>query len=444
MTRFPPGPKSKYPGSGFVQFRKDPMGFLERLAREFGDVVHWRIVGQHTFLINRPDLIRDVLVTDARKFCKEMKASRTLLCEGLTVSDGELHRRQRRAIQPTFRHERIPVFAEVMVRYAERARTRWRDDATLDLKEEMEGISLAVIGETMFGANLEPHAATIQSAMDGAIGSPPNMLLPLARAVEKLPLPAAHRAKAGRAKIHGIVEQLIRDRRSAGDRGEDLLSILLRAQNEGSNGARMTDEQIHDEMMNLLIAGYETVSNALAWTWYLLSEHPEVEAQLHEEIDRVLANRLPTFADIAALQCTENVIRESLRLYPPLWMVWRRAIEDYPLDGYVAPAGSIIIMSQHVMHRDERYFAEPLRFNPERWTKEFSERLPKFAYFPFGGGPRQCVGDRFGSMEAVLILATVAQKWSLRLVPGRAVVPNPLLTLRPKYGLQMIAHRRNR
>jgi len=218
----------------------------------------------------------------------------------------------------------------------------------------------------------------------------------------------------------------------------------LLAQNEGSNGARMTDEQIHDEMMNLLIAGYETVSNALAWTWYLLSEHPEVEAQLHEEIDRVLANRLPTFADIAALQCTENVIRESLRLYPPLWMVWRRAIEDYPLDGYVAPAGSIIIMSQHVMHRDERYFAEPLRFNPERWTEEFSERLPKFAYFPFGGGPRQCVGDRFGSMEAVLILATVAQKWSLRLVPGRAVVPNPLLTLRPKSGLQMIAHRRNR
>ena len=444
MTRFPPGPKSKYPGSGFVQFRKDPMGFLERLAREFGDVVHWRIGGQHTFLINRPDLIRDVLVTDARKFCKEMKASRTLLGEGLTVSDGELHRRQRRAIQPTFRHERIPVFAEVMVRYAERARTRWRDDATLDLKEEMEGISLAVIGETMFGANLEPHAATIHSAMDAAIGSPPNMLLPWARAVEKLPLPAVHRAKAGRAKIHGIVEQLISDRRSAGDRGEDLLSILLLAQNEGSNGARMTDEQIHDEMMNLLIAGYETVSNALAWTWYLLSEHPEVEAQLHEEIDRVLANRLPTFADIAALQCTENVIRESLRLYPPLWMVWRRAIEDYPLDGYVAPAGSIIIMSQHVMHRDERYFAEPLRFNPERWTEEFSERLPKFAYFPFGGGPRQCVGDRFGFMEAVLILATVAQKWSLRLVPGRAVVPNPLLTLRPKYGLQMIAHRRNR
>ena len=323
-----------------------------------------------------------------------ISAATLLLGAGLTVSDGELHRRQRRTIQPIFRHERIPVFAEVMVRYAERARTRWRDDATLDLKEEMEGISLAVIGETMFGANLEPHAATIQSAMDGAIGSPPNMLLPLARAVEKLPLPAAHRTTSttlGRSSC-------IRRRSSA----------CKSAWPEGVTRF-------------LVLAGNASAGNS-----------------------RVYNSFGPTFADIATLQCTENVIRESLRLYPPLWMVWRRAIEDYPLDGYVAPAGSIIIMSQHVMHRDERYFAEPLRFNPERWTEEFNERLPRFAYFPFGGGIRQCLGDRFGFMEAVLVLTTVVQKWRFRLVPGHRVVPNPLLTLRPKYGMQMIANRRNR
>jgi cytochrome P450 len=444
MTSFPPGPKSRYPGSGYLRFRKDPMGFLERMAHEFGDIVHWRIGRRHTFFINHPDLIQDVLVTNCKSFTKVMEASRTLLGQGLTASEGDLHRRQRRALQPAFHHERVGEFGKVMVTRAERAQSRWRDGSALDLKDEMGRISLAVVGETMFGVNLEPHAAAIQSAMDTTIGSPPNMLLPLAQLVEKLPLPKVRRMKAGRAKIHAVVDQLISERRvSAGERN-DLLSILLFAQDQGNNGNRMTGEQVHDEVMNFLIGGHETVSDALGWTWYLLSLHPEVEARLHEELDRILGDRLPSFADMEALRFTKNVTKESLRLYPPLWMIWRRAVEDYPLGDYIAPAGSIVLLSQHVMHRDQRYFAEPLRFNPERWTQEFNERLPKFAYFPFGGGPRQCIGDRFGFMEVILVIATVAQKWKFRLVPGYPVVPHPLLTLRPKYGLRMTAHRRNR
>jgi cytochrome P450 len=444
MTRLPAGPKSRYPGSAFLRFRKDPMRFLERMAHEFGDIVHWKIGGQHAFFINHPDLIQEVLVGNTRNFRKVMEASRTLLGYGLVASDGDLHRRQRRTVQPGFRSEQIVNFAGVMVKHAQHAQSRWRDGAILDLKDEMELISLDVVGETLFGVNLRPHIADIQSAMDTAIGSPPNMLLPLAQLVEKLPLPMMRRIKQGRSKIHRVVDQIISERRASAERGDDVLSILLNAQKQGNDGERMTTEQLHDEVINFLIAGYETVSDALAWTWYLLAQNPAAEARLNEELDRILGERLPTLADLGALQFTANVIKESLRLYPPLWMLWRGVVKDCFLGDFVAPAGSIVIASQHVMHRDERYFTNPLRFKPERWTKEFNERLPKFAYFPFGGGPHQCIGDRFGFMELILVIATIAQKWKFQLVPGHPVVPSALLILRPKHGLRMIAHQRRR
>lgn len=424
-----------------MRFRKDPLAYLESTAREFGDVAYWKLGRQKLFLINHPDLIRDVLVTDSDNFTKEMKAARKLLGRGLTTSDGELHRRQRRIVQPSFRQGQIAAFAETMIRHAEHARARWRDGATLDLAHEMGRLTLAVVGETLFGADLEPYTDDVRAALAATIGSPPNMLLPIARFVEKLPLPTIRRMKAGRAKLDEIVYGLINDRRASGAEHDDLLSILLLAQDEDGH-PQMTDQQVRDEVMNFLIAGHETTANALSWTWYLLSQHPDVEIQLHQELDRVLAGRSPTLADMAALPFTENVIRESLRLYPPLWMIWRRAINDYELNGYVAPAGSIIIISQHVTHRDARHFSEPLRFNPNRWTEEFKERLPKYAFFPFGGGPRQCIGDRFGFMEAILTLAIVAQEWQFRLIRGHPVIPQPLLTLRPKYGLRMTALRR--
>lgn len=443
MTRFPSSPNFRYPGSAYWSFRKDPLSFLEQMACKVGDVVHWKIGWQDTFLIKHPDFIQDVLVTSARNFSKIMEASRSLLGLGLTASEGELHRRQRRAVQPSFRQDQIAEFAEVMVKHAESARKRWSDGAIIDLKDEMELISLDVVGETLFGVNLRPYAADIQSAMDATIGSPANMLLPLARLVERLPLPKVRRIKAERAKLHRAVDQIISERRMSAQKRDDLLSILLLACEQVNNGERMTEEQVHDEVLNFLIAGHETVSDALCWTWYLLSQNPEAQARLEEELERVLGDRLPTLADLEALQFTGNVVKESLRLYPPLWMIWRRALKDHRLGDFIVPAQSIVVTSQHITHRDERYFVQPLHFKPERWTKEFHKRLPKFAYFPFGGGPRQCIGDRFGLMESILVVATVAQHWKFRLIADHPVVPDPLLTLRPKYGLHVVAHRRS-
>jgi len=439
MTRFPPGPKSSYPGSGFLRFRKDPMGFLERMAREFGDIVHWKMGGQNVFLINDANLIRDVLITQDKKFDKQLEAARSLLGLGLTVSGGELHRRQRQSIQPGFYRDRIAKFAEVMVQCAARAQNRWGENATLDIKREMERIALRVVGETLFGVNLESHAEAVSRAMTRAIGSPSNMMVPMLKWIEKLPLKGVRAAKAGRAVMHAVVDQVIRERRPSAGQTDDLLSSLLVADDQINDAS---DRQLHDEVMNLLIAGYETTANAMSWAWYLISQHPKVEDCLHQELDRVVGDRSPTMADFEALRLTQNVIRESLRLYPPLWIIWRRTLEDYPINGYVAPAGSLVLMCQHVTHRDKRYFPEPLRFNPDRWTEEFKEHMPKFAYFPFGGGSRQCIGDRFGFLEAVLVVATIARKWKLTLATGHPVVPAPLFTLRPKYGLRMIATRR--
>jgi len=439
MTRFPLGPKSRYPGRVFLRFRQDPIGFLEKAAAQFGDIVHWKMGGQNVFLINDPNLIRDVLITQDRKFDKQLEASRSLLGLGLTASNGELHQRQRRSIQPGFHRDRVAKFAEAMVHCAAVAQGRWEENATIDIKKEMERIALSVVGKTLFRINLESHANIISRAMATAVGSPSNMMVPMLKWIEKLPLKGVRAAKAGRAVMHAVVDQVIRERRLLAGQTDDLLAGLL-SDNDQNNGA--SEAQVHDEVMNMLIAGYETTSNAMSWTWYLLSQHPEVEDCLHQELDRVVGDRSPTMADFEALRLTQNVIRESLRLYPPLWIIWRRTLENYTLNGYVAPAGSLVLMCQYLTHRDKRYFPEPLRFNPERWTEEFREHLPKFAYFPFGGGSRQCIGDRFGFMEAVLVVATIARKWKLRLAAGHPAVPAPLFTLRPKYALRMIAMRR--
>jgi cytochrome P450 len=266
------------------------------------------------------------------------------------------------------------------------------------------------------------------------------LMLPFGKTLQRLPIPHIRRGRKARERLDAIIYGMIRERRSnLGDRG-DLLSMLLMAQDDEDRGRGMTDRQVRDEAMTIFLAGHETTANALTWTWYLLSQSPEVERRLHEEIDRVLEGRLPGVADVDRLPYTTRVVTESMRLYPPAWLVGRRAINEYSIGPYYVPPRSIIIMSQWIVHRDPRHYLEPGRFEPDRWTPEFRAALPRSAYFPFGGGPRQCIGESFAWMELVLLVATLAQQWRFELVPGHPVVPQAAVTLRPKYGMKMIAN----
>jgi cytochrome P450 len=424
---------------------RNPLEFFESLARTYGDLAHVRLGGEHVFVVSDPRVIKDVLMTHNQNFTKSRGLERTkrLLGEGLLTSEGATHLRQRRLMQPAFHRERIAKCAETMVEYAERARASWTDGATLDLSQEMSRLTLSVVGKTLFDTDVESQAKEVGEALTGVMESFWLLMLPFSKTIERLPLPRMRRSRVARARLDAIVYGFIRERRASGRDHGDLLSMLLMAQDEEDRGRGMTDVQVRDEAMTIFLAGHETTANALMWTWYLLSQSPMVARRLHEEIDRVLQGRRPTVADIAALPYVERTVTESMRLYPPAWLVGRRAINPYPIDGYTLPARSIVIMSQWIVHRDGRHYAEPARFDPDRWTPAFKAALPQFAYFPFGGGPRRCIGESFAWMELMLIVATIAQRWRFELVPDHPVETQPLVTLRAKHGMKMIARARD-
>jgi cytochrome P450 len=423
---------------------RNPLEFFENIARTYGDLAHVRLGGEHVFVISDPRVIKDVLMTHNQNFTKSRGLERTkrVLGQGLLTSEGAVHLRQRRLMQPSFHRERVVKYAATMVEYADRQRGSWADGATVDMAQEMNRLTLSVVGKTLFDADVASQAREVGEALTGVMESFWTLMLPFSNVIERLPLPRMRRSRSARERLDAIIYGLIRERRaSGGDRG-DLLSMLLLAQDDEDKGRGMSDLQVRDEAMTIFLAGHETTANALMWTWYLLSQAPDAERRLHDEIDRVLGRRLPAVADIPSLPFVERVVTESMRLFPPAWIIGRRAIDPYPIDGYVAPARSILIMSQWIVHRDARYYPEPGRFHPDRWTPEFKASIPQFAYFPFGGGPRRCIGESFAWMELMLIVATLAQQWRFELVPNHPVVPQPLVTLRAKHGMKMIARRR--
>ncbi len=439
-----PGPKLSFissliyrPGGG------NPLEFFTTLARTYGDVSSYRMAGEQLFLVNEPQLIRDVLVTHNRNFTKSrgLERSRRLLGQGLLTSEGAMHLRQRRLMQPAFHRDRIAGYGDLMVGYADRMRQGWRGGATVDIAREMNRLTLSIVGKTLFDVDVEQQAAAVGEALTAVMESFWMMMLPFAEVLERLPVPRLRRARMARARLDAIIYRMIADRRLSGRDHGDLLSMLLTAQDEDEGGG-MTDQQVRDEAMTIFLAGHETTANALTWTWYLLSQNPDVEATLHAEVDRALQGRLPTIKDLASLSYVERVVTESMRLYPPAWIIGRRAIAEYQLGQYVAPPRSILVMSPYVMQRDPRFYADPERFDPDRWTPEFRAALPKFAYFPFGGGPRQCIGESFAWMELILLVATIAQQYRLHLVPGHPVVPQPLITLRARHGMRMTIEQR--
>jgi cytochrome P450 len=419
---------------------RDPLAFLLGLRDCYGDIARVPLGGETLYLFSHPDLVRDVLVTNHRNFHKGrgLERAKMLLGEGLLTSEDEFHLRQRRLSQPAFHRQRIAAYGSIMAEYAASRRDRWQDGAVIDAHAEMMALTLAIVGKTLFDADVEDEAAEIGEALTTTFESFSfGFFLPFGHLLSRLPLPATLRFRKARARLDATIYRLIAERRrSPSDRG-DLLSMLLVAQDTEGDGRGMSDLQLRDEAMTIFLAGHETTANALTWTWYLLSQHPDVEARLHAEVDAALGGRLATVDDLGALPYTRMVLAESMRLYPPAWIVGRRAVAPFDVNGYTVPARSIVLACQYTMHRDPRWFPAPDRFDPERFAPDRNAERPKFAYFPFGGGPRVCIGEQFAWMEGVLALATIAQRWRLRLVQGHPVALQPIITLRPKFGMRM-------
>jgi len=436
------GPKGRIFLGTLPEFNRDPLGFLTRCALEYGDVVRVRFLHVPVYLISRPDLIESVLVTQSADFRKsiDLRETRLLLGNGLLTSEGEFWRRQRRLIHPAFHRESIAAYAGVMTNYAERMLGKWMDGQTRELHHDMMRLTLEIVAKCLFDAEVTDEVQAVDAALRAMLEqfqkrSMTGYLMPV-----YVPTTGNLQALMAIRRLDQIVYRILRQRRASRRHRSDLLSRLLEARDE--DGRRMTNRQLRDEVMTLLLAGHETTAIALSWTCYLLGKHPAVEAKLLAELNATLAGRAPTLEDLPRLHYTDKVVTESLRLYPPAWVIGREALRDSTIAGYHLPAGTTVYMSPWVVHRDPRFYDQPDKFQPGRWTDAFAARLPKFAYFPFGGGPRVCIGASFAKMEAVLLLATIAQKFRLTLAPGPAVEPWPSFTLRPRKGIHVVVTRR--
>ncbi len=445
--KLPPGPRRTRPAGalfGFLAFRRDPLGFLQRLAREHGDIVFFRMGPQQVYMLNHPDLIKDVLVTQQDSFVKgrALQRAKRLLGEGLLTSEGPHHRRQRRLAQPAFHRQRMETYGTVMIDYAARAAHEWQAGQTLDISREMMRLTLAIVAKTLFDADVAADSDDVGAAFAEIMELFQLLMLPYSEYLEKLPLPATRKFERARARLDAVIYRIIAARRRSGRDHGDLLSMLIAAQDEEGDGRGMSDEQLRDELMTIFLAGHETTANALTWTWYLLAQHPEIEQKLHAELAEVLGARQQfSVTDYPRLRYTEMVAAEAMRLYPPAWVVGRLAVKAFAARDYVIPAGALVLLSQYVVQRDPRFFPAPERFDPERWTPAAREARHPYSYFPFGGGARRCIGEAFAWLEVVLLVATLAREWRMRLAPGQVVTPHPRITLRPKSGIRMIMER---
>lgn len=416
------------------------LSFATRCARELGDVVRWRFGWRRVYLVSHPDLIEEILVTNNKNYIKDfsLRLYKPLVGNGLLTSESTFWLRQRRLIQPAFLRPRLEAYGRVMSDFTARMLDDWHDGETFDIHQRMMQLALHIAAKTLFDADVTERAHDVGDALEEALRCIDTRMLfhlPL-----WVPTPANRRLNRAVARLDAILFRMIEQRRSSGKDHGDFLSLLLQARDE--DGSRMTDRQLRDEAMTLFLAGHETTALALTWTWYLLAQNPEAASRLHDELATVLAGRVPTAADVPRLRYAEHVVMEAMRLYPPAYGMAREALADTTIGGYPVPRGTTLYFMQWVLHRDPRFFDNPEQFNPDRWTEEFIHRLPKYAYFPFGGGPRLCIGKEFAMIEAVLILATVAQRFRLDLVPGQHIKLWPSITLRPKHGIQVRAQRR--
>jgi cytochrome P450 len=434
----PAGPPARFLTGHSIDFSADPLGFLTRTAREYGALVPYRFFGHPAYLVNSPEIIEALLNPRYREFIKTIglrtRLMRRLLGRGLVTSEGEFWARQRRLAQPAFHRQRVASYAEVMVTYTERLIGSWTTGDTRDLHDDMMRLTLAIVAKTLFDAEIAGEAAQAGVALERLMEQFPASQWTLRAFIDGIvPTPGGIRARQSIGRLERIVLRTIAQRREKGEDQGDLLSMLLQAQDE--DGGRMSDRQLRDEVLTFLFAGHETTALALTWAWYLLAQHPDAEAKLRAELAAELHGRAPAIDDLPRLRYAEQVIKEAMRLYPPVWTIGRETTAPCEIAGHGVPKGAQLMLSQWVMHRDPRYWPEPERFRPERWAD--GAVPPRGAYFPFASGLRGCIGQAFALLEAVLILATIAQRFHFTLEPGPPVEPWPTLTLRPRYGMRM-------
>ncbi len=451
--RIPPGLRKTLPfyfNKPWARLGK-PILLFEYMAKNVGPISHYMLFGSHVVFLNDPAAIREVLINQADKFVRERTIVRLkiLLGEGLLTSDDPTHKRSRRIAAPAFHKQRINAYAGEMVQSSLRWRERWQDGAEVDMNATMMELSLEIVARTLFNTEVDDDILEI-NRQTNVIMAIYNYLIAFPNAEAflrwKIPIPGLKRFANARAKLDSVVRRIIADRKAANaaDPGhadrQDLLSMLLLARDE--DGSALSDDQLRDEVLTIFLAGYETTANALSWSWMLLATNPEQQETMYAEIRDVLGDRLPTLEDYPSLKYTQMVLAEAMRLYPPAWAMGRKSTQPIEVGGYRLPPGTHWFLSQYVLQRDPRFYTDPLRFDPLRHTEEEKAKRDKFEYFPFGGGPRQCIGEGFAWLEGVLLLATIAQKWRLEWIPGQQVEVEEKITLRPKHPLRVTLHTR--
>ncbi|WP_231184377.1 cytochrome P450 [Haladaptatus sp. DYF46] len=437
----PPGPDGLPIVGTRLEFIRDPFGFMTRTAREYGDIAHWKELDGPMYQLNHPDYIEQVLVQNNQNYIKGEGFQHILgpvLGRGILNSEGAVWRRNRHLIQPAFHPEEIQRYSTMMTDFTEEELDTWEDGETRLVHEDMMEVTLKIVARALFGVDIDDEVDTIGTALSEFMMGTENLanfILP-----PGVPTPSRMRIKDAREKLDGVVYRMIRERRNDAD-GEGVISTLLSATDE--HGNHMSDEQIRDEVVTLLLAGHETTALSLTLTMYALAQYPEVEEKLVAELDEVLDGETPTMDDLSDLTYTERVVKESMRLYPPVPGIVREATKPDIIGGYEIPAGATVQMNQWVVHRDPRWYDDPRAFRPERWTDEFEKSLPKLAYFPFAAGPRRCIGDRFAMLEARLLLATIYQQYHIELTPEAELDLMATITARPKKEIPMTVHRRS-
>jgi cytochrome P450 len=437
------GPKGSFLFGNAADFRRDQLGFYMSCAREYGDFVQTRLGPYRMLLVYHPDAIEELLVTRNRDFVKSpgVRRLRPLVGDGLFLSEGDTWLRQHRLVQPAFHRQRLAAYGDVMTAFTQRHLAGWKDGGVVDMHAEMMALTQAIVAKTFFDADVSGDAHEAGQAAEVVMRDFGARLQTFLVLPYWLPTPRNLRSRRAIRRLDGLVHRIIEARRSnPQDRG-DLLSMLVDAQ-DAEDGTRMTAQQVRDEVMTLFLAGHETTAVALSWTWYLLAGHPDVEARLGDELRTVLEGRAPTAADLPRLRYADMVLTESMRLYPPAYGLGRQAARATEISGQSVARGDILVVPTYVVQRDARWFEEAEAFRPERWAGDLARNLPRYAYFPFGGGPRQCIGNGFATMEAVLLLATIAQRFRLSLAPGQRITPTPYVTLRPEPGIRMLLARR--